>query len=55
MIAREAQFNVPKWITNLCGNPAAPRVVPGMLTPCHNAASAPGRRENVVGPQRPDM
>jgi len=37
------QFNAPKWITNLCGNLAAARVVPAMLTPCRYAASAPGR------------
>ena len=31
------------WQRDRPGNPAAARVVPGMLTPCHDAASAPGR------------
>jgi len=31
------------WQRDRPGNPAAARVVPGMLTPCRYAASAPGR------------
>src|SRR5882757_6654917 len=39
-----------KWITNLCGNPAAVRVVPGMLTPYPLRGICSRTMRNVVGP-----